>query len=272
MEGEVKPLEAKSIYWISSHIETLRLSEVGDQVVWKDGSEIKEGSGYILAVLEWLKMYIVRHGLCKTEVKELNDLIDAFRSKYCAENASRELDYNDSRELSRCIQRIDAVLQSEFEGRSFFEISFSGLLNYSELLNKGISMLFSDEGVLERMAELVKYDLREAVRGLAHDVPTASAMISLRAVEGALREYYRVLSEVEGDIRMGWKEVLDKVNELIEERGNRSKELIGYLDYIRAVRNKADHPDEIFKKKEAELILIQCARAIEEIYKELASL
>lgn len=251
MEAEVKPLEASSIYLISAYIEYLKLAKTDDRIVYDDGSVEKEGKGYILHIMDKLKESLIYHGLASSEISGLESLIKNFRIKYYRKHDNKKIENTDVKKLYRCLHRIDAVVTNELEGRSFYEVSFSGLLNYPELLNKGISMLFSDENILENIAEIVKYDLKEAVRCLAYNTPTASAMISLRAVEGALREYYKTLSSEELEIRESWGSVLEKVSQLATKKEIGSKELIGYLDYIRTVRNKAEHPQEIFKKKES---------------------
>jgi len=95
--------------------------------------------------------------------------------------------------LSKLIERIKGVFLKELEGRQFLEVLPSGLLNYSLLLQKGLSTLFTSGGIEEKFSDIIRNDLNEAVRALAYDIPTASAMISLRAVEGAIRELYKAL-------------------------------------------------------------------------------
>jgi hypothetical protein len=268
VEQIFEPLKAISIYHIARYIQYLKERDVDDPVVYDNGSIEKNRVGYILFVMQQLRDLLNQHGLAQGEIHELNRLIDMFEDKYTKVYASKKINYEDLMKMLRCIERIEALVKSELRGRSFLEISFSGILNYRELLSKGISMLFSDEKILDSVSTIIKYDLEEAIKALAYDVSTASAMISLRAVEGALRELYAALSG-ESEVKEGWKQVLDKVTSLIEQKNLGTKELMGYLDYIRVVRNKAEHPDKIFTKKEAELILIQCVRAIEEIYEQL---
>lgn len=110
----------------------------------------------------------------------------------------------------------------------------------------------------------------ESVKALAHDIPTASAMIALRAVEGAIREVCKKLKS--NECKKSWKEALDEVEEELKSKGLESKSLEGYLDHFRKVRNEAEHPDRIFSKKESEYILMHSAYAIEELYKILEKL
>ena len=163
------------------------------------------------------------------------------------------------------ISRIESVLTKELENKIYLEVDTSGILNYPELLENGISNLFSKKQVVKKLPRIIKNDLNEAIRTLACNAPTASVMVSLRAVEAALRELCKKLTGKE--CRSGWKNTLDKVERELKKRNLESKNLEGYLDHFRIVRNEADHPERVFNKNEAEKILVNSVYAIEEIYK-----
>jgi hypothetical protein len=261
-------LTAASIFQISSNLEYLRLSRVDSDVVFSDGSEMKSGATFILGTMNSLIQNLELYRLAVSEIERFRYLIDEFKNKYTKQYAPRKIDAPDKAKLDECIQRISALVCDEIRRKTFFEISFSGGLNYPELISKGIVALFNDEKILKKAPKIVKYDLDEALRCLAYNIPTASAMISLRAVEGALRNYYIKLCGDNRTIKENWKDVLEKVNILLTEQQLENKELVGYLDYIRTVRNKTEHPETTFTKKEAERTLIQCIYAIEEMYHE----
>jgi len=269
MKAEYKPiLTAASIFQISSLLEYLRVSRIDDEVVHPDGSETKSGNVFILGTMNLLRQNLEIYGLAVSEVEPLRNLYVEFINKYTKQYASRKIDAADKYKLDGCIQRIGALVFDELKRKSFFEVSFSGGLNYPELMSKGVVALFNDEKIFEKVPEIAKYDLEEALRCLAYNIPTASAMISLRAVEGALRNYYTKLCGDNRNIRENWKDVLEKVSKLLTEQQSENKELVGYLDYIRTVRNRTEHPDTTFTKKEAERTLILCIYAIEEMSRE----
>ena len=265
-------LTALAIYEISKLLEYIRvLAGSGFSplvVVYEDGSIEKGGKGYLLYSMIKLKELLQRYDLAKTEISELDRLIDEFEEKYTKawrKGWSQYISQEDKDELSRIIARVDAVLSNELINRPFVELSFSGLLNYSQLLTKGISELFSSKEITEKFSDLIKNDINESIKALAYDIPTASAMIALRAVEGAIREIYKKLKGEE--CKKTWKDALNEVEEELRRRNLESKSLEGYLDHFRKVRNEAEHPDRIFSKKESEHILMHSAYAIEELYK-----
>jgi len=262
----VERLTPLAIYWMAVNIEYLRLaSENRWNAVFEDRSIEKRGKGYILKAMIDLCDLLKTYGLCQQEVKFLEDLIDEFKGYYTNENKPTQIIYDHAQELSKLIERIREDFLKELEGKQIFEVSPSGLLNYSLLLQKGLSALFTSEGIEEKLSDIIRNDLNEAVRALAYDIPTASAMISLRAVEGAIRELYKALKSQE--CRLRWKDALNEVEKELRNKGLESKSLEGYLDHFRNVRNEAEHPDRVFTRKEAEHILVHSAYAIEEIYK-----
>lgn len=55
--------------------------------------------------------------------------------------------------------------------------------------------------------------------------------------------------------------------QVLADKGLTNAPVMGYLDYIRDVRNTADHPDTTFNQIEAEQALIQATNAIRELDK-----
>ncbi len=267
MKAEKRKLTPFDIYHISKWLEYLRLVIPGNwRVVYEDRSIYnKNGSALILGTMIWLKNRLNELELCQNEIYLLENLIKEFEEYYTNPKNSPILTQFHANELSKIVARIDAVLIKELEDKKLIEISFSGKLNYRDILKYGLSVLFSNGETLNKLSDLVRNDLDEAVRALIYDIPTASAMISLRAVEGVIRELYEVLKGEK--CNKTWKRALDDVEKELKSRNIESKQLERYLDYIRNIRNEAEHPDRIFTKKESEHILIHAIYAIEEIYK-----
>jgi len=135
----VKRLTPLAICEIAGNLEYLRLAS-GNwwDVVFEDRSIEKRGKGYILKAMIDLRDSLKTYGLCQQEVKLLEDLIDEFKEYYTNENNPRQITDYHARELSKLIERITGVFLKELEGKQFFEVSPSGLLNYSLLLQKGL--------------------------------------------------------------------------------------------------------------------------------------
>ena len=121
-------------------------------------------------------------------------------------------------------------------------------------------------GATSKISIVAKNDLENAMRCIYHGIPTATAMVALRASEDAVRKYYEFRTHANpgsGD----WKTILDK---LLKQQDVR-KTLIGHLDYVREKRNEAEHPDKVFDQAEAENTFLTVTNLITEIYKEVGS-
>jgi hypothetical protein len=90
-------------------------------------------------------------------------------------------------------------------------------------------------------------------------------MIGLRAVEGMVRELHHIITGKKST--KAWANLIDAVEEDLKSKGEQPPLLLGYLDYIRDVRNKADHPDKVFTLREAEQIFMHVIHTIQEIQK-----
>jgi len=258
-----EPLTAISLYKLSDRISFLIYRKVGDPVLWEDGALDKEGAGRILAAMKWLRDDLRRYGLSKWVISQLDKMINNFAAKYNPDQIA--LDEIDQTTLSTLATTIRQSVLSELGDRNFVEIISDGLLNYPQLLSDGIPPLFSSPETSEKLDEIVKYDLSESVKCLAFNLCTASAMCSLRAVEGALRSLYTALTGQKTELT--WGPLLEEIEKLLKAKGIRPPKLLGYLDYIREIRNSVDHPDKIFSKTEAEHSLTHSANSIEEVYK-----
>ena len=115
------------------------------------------------------------------------------------------------------------------------------------------------------MPQIVREDLEEAIKCLRFGAPTASVMVGLRAVEGWLRELYYGLTQKM--TKKPWAELLKEIQSLLSERGVSIEPVTGFLNYIRNVRNTADHPDQTFSQVEAEQVFIAATTAIRELEK-----
>jgi len=213
-------------------------------------------------LLDLLKKY----GLAKNEIKKLEDLTYSFRNKYLyRRDRYASLSDEDKARLREVIVRIDATISKELEIRTLTELDLSGTLNYSELIHTGISSLFSSKEVVNKLPNIIKNDLDEGLWALIYNIPTASAMISLRAVEGSIRWLWKALKGSE--CKKGWKDALEEVEKELKGKKLSTKELEGYLSHFRNIRNESEHPERIFTRKEAERLLNNCVYAIEEIAK-----
>jgi hypothetical protein len=254
-----------AIYEIAKHLEYLRLATNNRwNVVFEDRFIYnKNGSALILGTMIWVRDWLNKLNICQNEAYILDRLIREFEEFYTnSKNPIGLTDYH-ANELSKLIARIEAVFIKELKERRLVEISFSGILNYKEILKNGFLELFNDKDIVNKIPPSIKDTLDESVRALIYNIPMASAMLSIKAVEDSIRELY--ISLKGKDCIESWK-ALDEIEEELKAKNLEFKKLGGYLSYLKNVKDEMQK-GKVFTKKESEYILIHAVYAIEEIYK-----
>lgn len=107
---------------------------------------------------------------------------------------------------------------------------------------------FLDKNVWNKLSQLQKDDLNDGCKCLSLKLWTPSAMITVRAIEEAVRQYYQK------ETKLNTKENFGSILKELSKFPSSDKILIGYLKYIKNIRNKLQHPDARFNQKEAEEI------------------
>ena len=133
-------------------------------------------------------------------------------------------------------------------------------------LAEGISGFIETESIqesLEEEYEDVVIDFNQSCHILLAGGYTGSEFLSLRSVEGILREWY----DRETDENKNYRDWYSAIDDLSEE-DELLKEL-SLLDYLRERRNEVAHPDRHSDKRDAEITVQQSAALIEKIVREL---
>ena len=206
-------------------------------------------------------------GLGLKELEEKVSMLSSdIRRKYHYKYDS-VVDYDTKAQVREKLKEYRVLFKNELSKKPIVIFKPEGRLDYEKLVEKGIDHLLPDVSILYKLNEIVRHDLEEALYCLCFERPTASAMVALRAVEAALRQLYAALKPEAKIERIEWKTILDDLKDLLEQHNVKAMTLLGYLNYLRDIRNKAEHPDKIFNQLEAEDILIHACHAVKEIYK-----
>lgn len=211
-----------------------------------------ENLKWIIAILEELNLSLVT----QTEIKKLVDRLDK------SYDEEQELTKEDEYSLLENVKLWDDRIKNELDDRVTIEVFTEGTLNYKKMIQGGKS--FFPEKVWNSLSKISKSDLNDACNCLLTKSWTPAVMISLRASEDYIRYLFKLKTGNDPSI-LGWKNILDN----LEKIPNMDQTLIGYLHYIREMRNTAEHPDEIFDQMEAERVFHQVVNMIIVIHKEL---
>lgn len=195
---------------------------------------------------------------------DLLEKINEFERKL-RQKVDETLDYNEREELKINLSVWSNMIESHLKKRRILEPSKIGMLSHEKLydVSSGYPSTFFT-GVWWNMSDIEKNDFKEAASCLLMQSWTAAAMISLRGLEGILRKYYEFKTEKEHGNR-GMYVLIDELQKIEGIKGT----LMGYLNYLRGIRNTAEHPDRIFNQKEAETVFIQVSGAAQDIYQEI---
>lgn len=256
-------LTAEEVFYLGQDIQYLLRAQEGAPVVYEDGSIQKGEYGFILSILKKLETRLQRYGLATTEHSRVTKLVQEFEAQYAKPNAPKlsEIDRDD---LRTTMEVIEAVVTQELIGRNFAELTpLEGILDYKKLLSEEAKGLLAESG--KEPPKVVIHDLEETIKCLSYGAPTASVMIGLRAVEGMVRELHKTITGKKST--KAWANLIDEVETDLKNKGEQPPLLLGYLNYIRDVRNKADHPDKVFTQREAEQIFMHVVYTIQEIQK-----
>jgi hypothetical protein len=190
---------------------------------------------------------------------EIKNIIKLYEKSY---KENEQLNEDDKRDLMEKAKIWDDRIANELFGRKIIEIFVDGTLN-SEKLVLGASTFFPS-GIWVMLSIVAKSDLNDACNCLLTRSWTPSVMISLRAAEDCIRRFYKFKTGKETKNK-GWKSILDDLDKL----GNINKNIIGYLNYLREIRNRSEHPEEVFDQMEAERVFHQVVNMVHVINKEM---
>ncbi|MCJ2670383.1 MAG: hypothetical protein LN416_07745 [Candidatus Thermoplasmatota archaeon] len=252
-------MEMKDIMRLGVDFQYLRLAARNCWIV-------RSGDTYLmLGAMKHLRKTMEVNMLGQDSIPGLDSWIEKL-GKYGEGDDLSEMDGN---ELEAMVRIWKDRLDSELDNISIIRLDRCMTLNF-ELLQGGAKGFFS-ESIWNGLSEISKNDLNEAARCLLCGIPTASAMIGLRATEDVLRGYYKRKTR-RNPAKKGWKAIIDEL--LTEESRGKlkysvNKSLMGHLDFVRTNRNMVEHPDRVFSKRGAERLFYQVVATITEICEDV---
>lgn len=217
-----------------------------------------KGDNYILDNLKVLLDSLKESNLSRPTQKDIESIIKNFESY-------EERQPLEPKDAEMIVEKMklwqDRIINELFE-RKMIEVFTDGTLNFKKLLDGGSSFFAND--VWDMLSNIQKSDINDACNCLLTKSWTPAVMISLRAAEDSIRKFYKYKTGNDSQNK-GWKSLLNELSDIKDI----NKSLLGYLDYIREIRNTAEHPDEIFDQMEAERVFHQVVNMITVICQEL---
>ena len=219
-----------------------------------------KGDGFIIDNLRVILYYLKEFSLSPITQREIEGMIKKFEDAYEEKNPLTD---KDAEIITEKVKLWDDRIKNELAERIMIEVFTDGTLNFKKLLSGGKS--FFPEDIWNTLSDISKSDLNDACNCLLTRSWTPAVMISLRASEDSIRKFYNFKTGKDPQ-KKGWKNILDELSKIQDI----NKTLLGYLDYIREIRNTAEHPDEVFDQMEAERVFHQVVNMIIVINQELS--
>lgn len=181
---------------------------------------------------------------------------------------SVSLPENEKNSLSGKIDSWESMLARVLKRKQDLSIRQNGTLDHKQLISDPRN-LFHDDEVWEGLSEETQSDLVEAIGAVAMSLQTSGVMISLRAVERRLQDWYTETTGREVESRT-FGQALGEMNDHFESRdGEEVPAIINQLHFLAARRNQVAHPQRRPSLQEADSTLIMVRETLSEIHDEL---
>lgn len=260
-ETEERTISLADALYIGTRLEFLRQTEKGEQSKSATKSQVTE----VLSDLQEL----FHHRDFNTNV---NPQISRLKSKI-------EEDDNFTNDITKEIVQKSTtwnhLLYQELKREQRIPVADTGLLDVESLLYSP-EELFTPT-VWDWLDSRPKNDIREACKTILIGCPTSSVMLSLRAVEHCLREWYE--EEEDERLEAAWGQVLDQLMEKFTEEDKKNDTVLTQLSdlppvlsnlyYLKEKRNEVSHPEDSPMPEEARRTLMIVASTITDIYAEM---
>lgn len=152
----------------------------------------------------------------------------------------------------------------EFSYSSIINYDKKGLINYTEFREKGVEFLFKKDA-WSKLPEIIVQELEEVLQCFLSNAWTSGAMMLVRSGERALRDYYEK-NIGKSSKNKNWGSLVDEIRKT-QNTSTVNWSFIGYLDYLRDIRNSLQHPDRKMEQLEGEKIMIQISELLGIVYK-----
>jgi len=245
----VKKINTFNIFLLGYNLYYIKISTIYGNTLVKKGSE-----PFLLHCLKSSKETLEQINWCSSVQKEMGNWINKF-SKYKKES---HLSKEDMEKLRGDVEKWYSIIRNESKYSFFIEEDKRMVI--PNKLYSGASEFFSDRHNWEKLENQTKKDLNDACLCLLYDLPTPACMILFRALEGSLRNYYKLKCNI--DEKINWGQILSS----LKKYPNIDESLLNHLDYLRKnFRNPVEHPDISFSIREAENIFGMVIDTIEKL-------
>lgn len=217
--------------------------------------ELKEIS-WTLSQLLYMSVFPLQISMASGErlLKEIHNTIGICEQ---SKDDGEVLHFNEIAQTQQAYREFEAVLKAELGQLGIFLVSDKNAMNTLTLVEQG-EMSFPD-ALKEKVPSAIG-DVRDAMKCIALELPTAAAFHLHRANETVLKAYW---SEVANGEALPQKATRGKIVEIMEKKKYGDEPIRSSLrDLVRLHRNPTIHPDESLASVEEAINLYGAIRSI----------
>lgn len=222
--------------------------------------------------LRFIKKLDLRVTLTLLEINGLDKELEKLEKLNKGKKKNDKIDVVLHKKITDLISKADLTLDAELTIKTGYIVSEKRIT--TEKLTDNIASIFS-QNTFEHLPDIARFDFSESGKCIAFDRNTASAFHSLRGTEDVLKYYYSLLTGKKSTETQTWYNFHNEI-EAETKKGIITppppKELLQNLNSLRVFyRNKTQHPQLTYNSDEAQDLLFNCVKAVNEIVKDLKS-
>jgi hypothetical protein len=182
--------------------------------------------------------------------------LKTFRDKLAKLPSDHKLTGEEASRLGAIMDTLRETLFAESLGNVAFIVT-DKRIDVNKLLSDVRGLMAP--GVFDALPDVAQYDLAEAGRCIAFELPTAAAFHLLRATESVLRHFYCCIVR-QRRAQLAWAPIVDSLR---ARRTPPPAPLLDNLDNIRrSFRNPTQHPDKIYDIQEVQDLFGLCVDVV----------
>jgi len=164
--------------------------------------------------------------------------------------------------ISSALTELESVLGNDMPGIASYIVSQKGIYKTDDLIAHAEKHLADESSA--GLPAIAKFDIQEAGKCLAFELPTAAAFHLWRSVETVVGEYYSALtgkSFADDRVARNWAAYIQALGS-----NGAEEKITKWLDHIREeYRNPQTHPDVTINKEEARGLFSVAGSTIDQI-------
>ena len=197
--------------------------------------------------LEWfLADKIIPITVCKADGRKLLNAINVVIPKDLMKNppADRNITWMEAYQIRDGLKTFETVLAAELQNSATYFVSKKSIYETADLIERAENVLPTN--IRAHLTKEILFDIKEAGKCIAFNLPTAAGFHTMRAVEPVLVDWYKVVVGHDPTTR-NWGHYIEEL-----KKANANADVLSVLDQIRGLhRNPLMHPEVVLEMDEA---------------------